>query len=51
MGFTNGHNMEIFKNIDPDGFHNKELTLHDCIADKIQFENHTLRFYPYLRYF
>ena len=36
---------ENFKNIDPDEFHGKELTLHDCIADKISFENNTLRFY------
>ena len=34
-----------FKHIDPDEFHGKELTLHDCIADKITFENNTLRFY------
>ena len=34
-----------FKNIDPDEFHGKELTLHDCVADKIAFENNTLRFY------
>ena len=34
-----------FKNIYPDEFHGKELTLHDCIADKILFENNTLRFY------
>ena len=25
-------------------FHGKELTLHDCVADKITFENKTLRF-------
>lgn len=29
---------------DPDVFHDKELTLHDCIADKISFENGLLRF-------
>ena len=34
-----------FNHIDPDEFHGKELTLHDCIADKISFENNTLRFY------
>ena len=34
-----------FNHIDPDEFHDKELTLHDCIADKISFENNTLRFY------
>ena len=34
-----------FKHIDPDEFHGKELTLHDCMSDKISFENHTLRFY------
>ena len=36
---------ENFKHIDPDEFHDQELTLHDCIADKISFENNTLRFY------
>lgn len=36
---------ENFKHIDPDEFHGKELTLHDCIADKISYENNTLRFY------
>ena len=36
---------ENFKNIDPDEYHGKELTLHDCIANKISFENDTLRFY------
>ena len=34
-----------FKHTDPDAFHDKELTLHDCIADKISFDNNTLRFY------
>ena len=34
-----------FKNIDPDRFHDKELTLHDCVANKILFENNALRFY------
>lgn len=36
---------ENFKHIDPDEFHGKELTLHDCIADKILYKNSTLRFY------
>lgn len=36
---------ETFKNIDPDEFHGKELTLHDCTADRITFENNILRFY------
>ena len=36
---------ETFKNVDPDMFHGKELTLHDCIADKIIFENNILRFF------
>ncbi len=35
---------KTFKNIDPDEYHGKELTLHDCIADKISLENNTLRF-------
>lgn len=34
-----------FKHIDPDEYHGKELTLHDCIANKISFESNTLRFY------
>ena len=29
---------------DPDEFHGKELTLHDCTADSISFENGVLRF-------
>ncbi len=33
-----------FKHINPDAFHGMELTLHDCIADKISFENNTLCF-------
>ena len=35
---------EHFKHIDPDEFHGKELTLHHCVANKIQFENGVLRF-------
>ena len=34
-----------FKHIDADASHGKDLTLHDCIADKISFENNTLRFF------
>lgn len=34
-----------FKHTDPDSFHDKELTLHDCAADKITFENKKLRFF------
>ena len=34
-----------FKYIDPDSFHGKELSLHDCVADKILLENKTLRFF------
>lgn len=34
-----------FKHIDPDEFHGNEITLHDCIADKITFEGGILRFY------
>ena len=33
-----------FKHINPDAFHGKELTLHDCIADKILSENNALCF-------
>ena len=33
-----------FKHMDPDGFHGKQLSLHDCIANKILFENNTLCF-------
>ena len=36
---------ENFKHINPDEYHDKKLTLHDCTADKILFENNTLRFY------
>ena len=36
---------QTFKNIDPDKFHGKELTLHDCVANEILFENNTLRFH------
>ncbi len=36
---------DTFKHIDPDEFHDKGLTLHDCVADQISFEDHTLRFY------
>ena len=39
---------ENFKHIDPDAFHGKELSLHDCISERILFKNNTLRFYlPY----
>lgn len=34
-----------FKHVDPDAFHDREITLHDCIADKISFEKGMLRFY------
>ena len=34
-----------FKHKDPDEFHGRELCLHDCIANKILFNNKTLRFY------
>lgn len=36
---------ESFNHIDPDEFHGKELTLHDCIANNITYKNNTLRFY------
>lgn len=36
---------ENFKHIDPDEFHGKELSLHDCIANKILFENKKLHFF------
>ena len=36
---------ENFKHIDPDAFHGKELTLHDCIADKISVEKGSLHFH------
>ena len=36
--------MEMFKHSDPDAFHGKELTLHDCAATKICFENNVLKF-------
>ena len=36
---------ENFKYIDPDKFHGKELTLHDCISDNISYKDNNLRFY------
>jgi hypothetical protein len=35
----------VFLHKDPDAFHGKELTLHDCVADHISFENGILRFH------
>ena len=35
---------DTFLHRDPDVFHGKELTLHDCTADHISFENGALRF-------
>jgi len=35
---------EKFRHIDPDAFHGRELTLHDCVSHKIVFENKALRF-------
>ena len=35
---------EEFKHRDPDEYHGKEITLHDCIADQILLEYNTLRF-------
>ena len=35
---------EKFVHNEPDSFHGKELTLHDCIADKVSFTNNILRF-------
>ena len=37
-------NMQFAHN-DPDDFHERELTLHDCVAEKIVFENNTIRFF------
>ena len=34
-----------FQHCDPDAFHGMELTLYDCVADRISYENNTLRFY------
>lgn len=36
---------EHFNHVNPDEFHGKELTLHDCISDKISFEDNILRFF------
>ena len=36
---------ENFKHSDPDEFHDKELTLHDCISNMISLEEKALRFY------
>lgn len=35
---------KVFTHNDPDNYHDNELTLHDCIADKISFENNVLSF-------
>lgn len=35
--------IEFFNN-DPDSFHDSKLTLHDCIADKISYNNNFLSF-------
>ena len=34
-----------FKHNDPDNFHDKEITLHDCYAEKIIYADGFLRFY------
>ena len=34
-----------FKHMDPDAFHDRELTLHDCIAEKISVDKGLLHFY------
>lgn len=34
-----------FKHHETDGCHDKTLTLHDCVADKVSFSDNTLRFY------
>jgi hypothetical protein len=36
---------EKFLHNDPDAFHGQELTLHDCVADKIVIKDDILRFY------
>jgi len=36
---------EKFKHINPEEFHGKELSLHDCISDKISYEGNILRFF------
>ena len=38
-------NYENFIHNDPDGYHDKEITLHDCIADRVYLEDGTLQFY------
>lgn len=35
---------KVFTHNDPDNYHDSKLTLHDCIADKISFENNVLSF-------
>ena len=35
---------KVFTHNDPDNYHGSKLTLHDCIADKISFENNVLSF-------
>ena len=36
---------ENFKHIEPDEFHDKELTLHDCVADRVSYVDGILRFH------
>ena len=36
---------DVFKNIDPDEFHGEELSLHDCVANRISVEKNAMRFY------
>ncbi len=36
---------ENFKHIEPDEFHDKELTLHDCVANRISYVDGILRFH------
>ena len=35
---------EVFLHNDPDHYHSKELTLHDCYAEKITYQDGILRF-------
>ena len=36
---------EDFLHTDPDRFHGRELTLHDCVAERITLDGNVIRFY------
>ena len=38
-------NHQDYLHTDPDGFHGHELTLHDCVAERMDLEGNCIRFY------